>query len=95
MTRHSPRVIALACLLGLAGSAFGQAANLNQPVLQTAPDPRTIPTFKFDRAEHNFIRARGQLSLARSLSDQRAAAAAVVARLFPAADRPARPAQPL
>lgn len=53
------------------------------------------PTRFKDRAEHNFVRARGQLSLARSLSDQRAAAAAVVARLFPAADGPARPAQPL
>jgi len=44
-----------------------------------------------DRAEHNFVRARGQLSLARSLGDQRAAAAAVVARLFPARGAPAQP----
>lgn len=35
------------------------------------------------RAEHNLIRARGQLSLARSLSQQRPQAEAVVARLFP------------
>ncbi len=34
------------------------------------------------RAEHNFVRARGQLGLARSLSDQRARAEAVVARGF-------------
>ena len=53
------------------------------------------PTRFKDRAEHNFVRARGQLSLARSLSDQRAAAAAVVARLFPAAGRPARLDPPL
>lgn len=35
------------------------------------------------RAAHNLIRARGQLSLARSLSDQRAQAEAAVARLLP------------
>lgn len=41
-------------------------------------DPGRFPT----RAEHNLIRARGQLSLARSLSAQRPQAEAVVARLF-------------
>lgn len=53
------------------------------------------PTRFKDRAAHNFVRARGQLSLARSLSDQRAAAAAVVARLFPAAGGPTRLDPPL
>jgi Ser/Thr protein kinase RdoA (MazF antagonist) len=50
------------------------------------------PTRFESRAAHNLVRARGQLSLARSLSDQRAAAAAVVARLFAApASRAAQP----
>ena len=41
-------------------------------------DPQRFPS----RAAHNFVRASGQLSLARSLSDQRAQAEAVVARRF-------------
>jgi hypothetical protein len=45
------------------------------------------PTRFASRAEHNLIRARGQLSLARSLADQRRAADAVVARCFAAPDQ--------
>lgn len=45
---------AIVCLMSIAGLAEAQLANLNQPNVAVAPDPRTLPKMVFEQTEHNF-----------------------------------------
>lgn len=53
MSRPALLFLTASILVG-SGAANAQVLNLNQPNVNTAPDPRTLPNLIFERVEHNF-----------------------------------------